>query len=318
MTDRPRPQSLTDLLRTSLRLYRNNLTLFVGCAALVLLPLWLLQLPIQFLRSGTLVPPLALDSPLGGLSALAQQVSIRPSGLLGWLYSLALEPLLTAALIYAADRRSRGRFVIPPESFAAVTPRWIDLVALTIVRGSLIVLLLLPAICVLLIYQSMLTDTIFDRLIDPNAAGISPLQTGLMIMLGIALLIPALIIGMRLSFAQQALILEELGPVDSTDRSWKLAEGQVWRIMGYSLAVGLVSFGLITLPLALLGWLAQTWLGSLGAAIRVVLQLVGPCLTLPLSPIASTLLYHDLRIRYELAEADRWQIPPTAETAALE
>ncbi|PZS16831.1 MAG: hypothetical protein DLM54_10590 [Acidimicrobiales bacterium] len=96
-----------------------------------------------------------------------------------------------------------------------------------------------------------------------------------------------------------AIVVEGLGPLAGMRRSWRLAKRRVWAVMGIALLVGLMasvlgfSIGLIPQAGGLLvgshyGWI----LTGIGRALADLI-------VLPLTGIAATLIYFDLRIRTE-------------------
>ena len=87
----------------------------------------------------------------------------------------------------------------------------------------------------------------------------------------ILLVLPAIYIGVRLSFASFALIDENLGPVDSLKRSWYLTRGHFWNLLGFSIVLGLINL------------------------VGFILLGVGLLVSTPLCLIASVYVYHKLK-----------------------
>jgi hypothetical protein len=66
------------------------------------------------------------------------------------------------------------------------------------------------------------------------------MPTGLEILLVMFAFFMLILTGVRLVFAQAALVSEELGPWEALHRSWQLTKGHFWRIVGISIVVGLI------------------------------------------------------------------------------
>ncbi len=126
--------------------------------------------------------------------------------------------------------------------------------------------------------------TALSRAITAWAAGL---------LVGVAVILMAITIigipfafyfGVRWSFLSQAVVLDGAGPRAALSRSSDLVHGQWWRVLGISLVIGLIT------------GIASTVLGALNV-IPVLGAIAASTLAAPLSPIAQTLLYYDLRAR---------------------
>jgi len=144
---------------------------------------------------------------------------------------------------------------------------------------------------------------------------------------GVALFIPILTwpvlvwIMIRWSVAVPALLCEGVGPARALGRSWKLVRGQWWRTLGIlvvvSLMVAIVGagvgylFGAIAALVPGLSSRAQFGVQQMASGLaNVVVQ--------PISYIAWTLLYFDLRVRqeaFDLEQLARLTGPPSPEPA---
>ncbi|HXP18265.1 MAG TPA: hypothetical protein VN840_01350 [Streptosporangiaceae bacterium] len=112
-----------------------------------------------------------------------------------------------------------------------------------------------------------------------------------------------------LSLAMPAAVLERLGPVAALSRSWHLARGSFWRLLGILLLASLVvsvTAGLLTAPVTLarlaaggpfsfistghsIGWLIAT----------TVAGIIAGTVTSPIAAGVNVLLYTDMRMRKE-------------------
>jgi hypothetical protein len=124
-----------------------------------------------------------------------------------------------------------------------------------------------------------------------------------------------LFVGVRLYLAPVVLALEDLGPRASIVRSFTLARGSSWRILGYLLMSALIAVALsvvVSLPFNLIGSLAgtsnvSTTSGSLTltdiSTVSIFTQLLGnlvaAAVTLPFTYLFVTMLYTDIRMRKE-------------------
>jgi hypothetical protein len=123
---------------------------------------------------------------------------------------------------------------------------------------------------------------------------------------GLLLIIPGIFVAVRLYVSAQAVVAEELGPVDGIRRSNELVEGNGWRVLGISILVGLIS--------AVVGGVAGApFQIAAVAAESDALALVGRILTdgfsFSFAALAGTLLYFDLRARHGGALKPSLQYP---------
>jgi hypothetical protein len=125
----------------------------------------------------------------------------------------------------------------------------------------------------------------------------------------VLLIIPGIFVAVRLYVSAQAVVAEDLGPVDGIRRSNQLVEGNGWRVLGISILVGLIAAVLA----ALAG--APFQIAAVAADSRG-LALVGQILTdgfsLSFAALAGTLLYFDLRARHGGALKPSLQYPEFA------
>jgi hypothetical protein len=109
----------------------------------------------------------------------------------------------------------------------------------------------------------------------------------------------AVVVLIKMSLGVPALILENLPPVAALRRSWRLTHGWFWRIALLYLVITIVSSVVSTVVAAPVSLLAGA-AGSISAISAETLAggLVN-ILTSPLTLIALTLVYYDIRIRRE-------------------
>jgi hypothetical protein len=119
----------------------------------------------------------------------------------------------------------------------------------------------------------------------------------------IPLLIPAVYVGVRLTFAAQAAAVDRQGIWASVTASWRTVRGSWWRTFGILLLFGLMALianGLFTSIATAIA--RSVGLGSLSLAITIV----GQAVTASVSALATTLLFFDLRARQTEVEQPAW------------
>jgi hypothetical protein len=123
------------------------------------------------------------------------------------------------------------------------------------------------------------------------------------VLLGLlALIIPGVWLGTKLSMTFPAVVFERKGPFRAIGRSWGLTRGNFWRTLGTLIVVFLIAFVLQLV----LGGLVGGILGASGstseltvAIVVTLVNLIVLALTYPLWASVTTVLYYDLRVRNE-------------------
>jgi hypothetical protein len=112
------------------------------------------------------------------------------------------------------------------------------------------------------------------------------------------LIIPGLIVLVRFFFGPTVLVVEGKKGSAALGRSWRLAKGHFWKIVGtYIIAsiLAAVVAGILAVP----GSLAFAAIGPSGWPVYAVALAVASILTTPFTTLIAVLLYFDLRIRKE-------------------
>jgi hypothetical protein len=150
---------------------------------------------------------------------------------------------------------------------------------------------------------------------------------GANILIGLAVVIPVLILGFsfvlamplgifvslflvpllvfwstRWSLAVPAILLEDIGASKGLGRSWSLTEGHFWRVFGTSFAASLLTILLSTLPVLFANYVLTGLLhyaDQVVVVIDVIIEKLALVLSLPFSMAVNVLIYYDLRIRKE-------------------
>jgi hypothetical protein len=150
---------------------------------------------------------------------------------------------------------------------------------------------------------------------------------GANILIGLAIVIPAAILGVsfvlalpagifvslfvvpllvfwstRWSLTVPAILLEDTGASKGLGRSWSLTEGHFWRVFGTSFAASLLTILLSTLPVIFANYLLTElfhFTYEVVAVVNVIVEKLALLLLAPFSMAVNVLIYYDLRIRKE-------------------
>lgn len=102
----------------------------------------------------------------------------------------------------------------------------------------------------------------------------------------IVLVVVLVYVGIRLLLSQPAIALDQMGPIQGLTGSWAVTKGNMWKLMGL-----LIALGLLTLPLSLgAGLLAANTSQTIALGVSAITTLVAA----PLTAIALAIAYGDL------------------------
>jgi len=267
---------LPELLDELFRLYRRHFQLIVGVALVVALPglVWSLVTGTYRVGFGTLFN----QFPTPGSSPTALTSSQTSAFFLAGLGGLILLPFSVGAVYRAVTDAALGR----PATIGSVLREtlaryWVLLGFIGVVFGILIVWAIALVI-----------------------------GTVLLVIPGIAVFCAGIYVFIRLSLGVAAMMAEDIGPIRGLGRSWNLVSGQWWRTFGILLIVGIMQIVITYALFILFGLIAA--LASTGDFELAVVQVGGTLLSAIVSPIttiAITLLYFDLRVRKEGLDLDQ-------------
>jgi hypothetical protein len=194
--------------------------------------------------------------------------------------------VLTGALIIVGGKAVRGQPAPTSEVWAAVKPRLLALLGLSLLTGLIVVAPLVLGIGVAVVLGLAL-----------GGAGLA-----IGIPLGIAGFVAFVYLYIRLSLSSAALVLEKTGVTQALRRSGVLVKGSWWRIFGILLLTWLITAiisGIIVVPVVGV----SAVLTSDDSPVYLVLQQLGAGLAaVLLSPFSAgvrALLYVDRRMRAE-------------------
>ncbi|MFP4435835.1 MAG: glycerophosphoryl diester phosphodiesterase membrane domain-containing protein [Chloroflexaceae bacterium] len=310
---RLRPMNVGDILDTTFRVYRSNFLLFIGITALLNIPMILLNTSINFAFDGVLVDYMDfLNSMMfGGVAtdALNEFLSgdVVPFVvillLVTILQTIVLQPVMIGALTQAVGRRYQQ-----DEPTSVLGAYDLGLGRMAALVGATLVLAL-----IFLVVFGLLSGCLIGIIVamsagaGQNESGSIFLAVfmffGILGMFFLTLLITAFFI-VRLMFFPQMIVLEKHGPLDGLSRSWQLVRGSFWRVLGTVLLISLLVQILVIIPGLISGGVIGFVFSdpqdfAIQQSLSTLVGYITQILFLPISIIAYTLLYYDLRVRKE-------------------
>jgi hypothetical protein len=288
--------SVGELLDATFSLYRRNFLLIAAISAIVQIPYAVLSFVLyQLFGLNSLI-----RSPFSGLNITpGQSEPLTQQQLQNYLNAFG------AFFVVAAILALVGLFIVLPLATAATTravsDRYLDRPA-SVGSSYAAALRRMRALIwqsVILLGAFLLVYALAAGLIIGLSLAVGAVAGGFAILLIIAAIPFVLFVYVRTSLTAPAIVLENLSGWRGLVRSWNLVRGFGWRIFGIRLLVGLIT-GIISGLLVSLLALAGAGLDVNGqlivqqAASAVVGVFVGP-----VTYIAVTLLYYDVRIRKE-------------------
>ena len=292
-TGRFRPLGIVETVDAAFTLFRRNFLLIVAIAAVIAVPEALINLGLTHAFD--------LTSRYDDITAINQRVSARGNlitqserdslvndvvvvmiyvALVVIVDFLVLQPIGRAATVRAVSDRYLDRPASIGESFRAALRSFPALIGASALQIGLFAGLVGVLIALVFVAGS-------------NAAAVA-------VLLGLAAIPVAVFLYVRWWVAPQAIVIERVGPLRGLGRSWTLTRGSFWRTVWLALLLLLItSLATVALSLAV-----QTPLSSFGSTayqltVRTILGAVIGVLVSPITLIATTLYYYDLRIRRE-------------------
>jgi hypothetical protein len=328
----PGPLGLGDLLDRAFRLYRAHFWPLLGIAALVLVPVAL----IDGLLTGSVMASL-VDIDALMLTETPEDIDWMAGtfGVLGTLMvttvvyaiatgfaSLALTAHNVAALQQKPIRIGEGLRIALRRFWTYLgmsVLRWLATLAV-------IVLAILPIMCVLVAWLAAIGTAEGDSTLA--VAGFLVLT---LIMYAVAFaiyLVPTVYLSARWIVTLPGIVESSWGAVAALRGSWRLTRGNVWRCVGYLVLLGLLNAAIANVPGLLLNQIVGIAMPDnlmLAAVLSQIASSLFAILWLPLSVAATVLLYYDLRVRnegYDLAlrivQMEAATVPPhTSEQSFL-
>ncbi len=287
-----KPMGLGDLLDVVIRLYRRHFGQIVRIAAVVYVPLGVLQvvsaaLMFQAMDMDTAVPSYYPGAFIAGGIGYALWI------ILFWLSM----PLVQGAIAKAVAEYYLGREATVASAYGFALRRWPMLIAVAILGG-----LIAWAVVVVGVAPAAGLGALLGVFAEGADSTTMVIAIGLGALLLLIALHASLAIGVRLFFAALVVVLEEEGAIRALMRSWELTSGHFWRILFALLVLWLlvmVLTGIIVWPAQIASYFLQEVSFSISQALLSALSSLGTLLLQPVQVVATVLLYYDLRMRKE-------------------
>jgi hypothetical protein len=308
-TPPPRPMNFGDLLDAAFRLYRAHFLTFVGIAALLQVPLAIVQFLVQVLignralagwiRASGQPPRLRPGESIFDVLPIADfATSVLVVASINIVLSLFIQSLLTGALSQAIARGYLGLPITIGSAYRLSARRYVSLILAALVLTGVPVLLF--------------------ALVGGGVVGVllaiaSRASTRVMVGIGVLLLFAAVLLllplqlffWIRLLLTTQAIVLEERGTLEGLRRSWRLVRGSFWRVLGIVGAMTVLIYILAGIPTMIVNFTLTAVGGDpldnlpRNQAITTLVSQLGIILTQPIALTVNTWLCYDLRIRKE-------------------
>jgi hypothetical protein len=269
-----RPLSVGQLFDRAFRLYRNNFGLFLGIIAITQIPLAIFQIATSSFFVADF--PTAFDPVNPDFGAMGSWFLVI---MLLVIVSSIASTIGTAALTRAVADNYLGKSVTILGSFAKIGRSWWTLLGTLFLAGLVIGALFIPLFLVALI----------------------PCLGGIIFFIGlIALAVSA---NAGLAIIPAIVILEKKRPLKSIERAWAMAKLRFWWVVGYTFLLGLLSFVIVQGPGEIVSLIFNFGSVSIDPLVATIIQqtliLLLSTIFLPIRHTAITLMYFDLRIRFE-------------------
>lgn len=311
---RLRPMSIGDMLDAAFRLYRRYFLTFIGIAALLQVPMAIVQLLIQvgvgnraltnWMRFAT-SPPRTLpgQNPFDALPLGEFAAYLGISLLVGVVQLLLVQNLITGALANAVARSYAGQ---PVTILAAYQLGWRRFFALV---GASLVTFLINALVVGVIFGCMFGSFFLIFFNRNSEGGIGTLAGIVFFLAAFGLILLTILASMffytRLLVTTQAIVIEHQGALAGLARSWRLVAGSFWRTIGILLIVSILASVIAGIPSSMVSFTLQLSSGNpldtlaRDQAITILVATIGQIIVLPFQLVIFTMLYYDLRVRKE-------------------
>jgi len=258
----PMTFSFPELISRTFQIYRENFLTIIGLVAFVTIPISLLNIIIS-------------PQPLAALTTSAASETPDMSNLLLSLLSLLQTILITAPLTYLVSEYLFGHKLTIGEAFSGVNSRFTQIGCGVLLIGFIVGLMAVFIIFLVILFPPALILTgVLLHIIIATSALMFPVLT-----------------------------LENIGASAAFSRSWSLGKRRFWAAFG----VGLVTVIISILISSVLGGFITLFITSAMPNINLNLQFllislisdVVSIFIIPISPIAFTLMYYDIRMKTE-------------------
>ncbi|WP_126622191.1 glycerophosphoryl diester phosphodiesterase membrane domain-containing protein [Actinomyces bovis] len=240
--------------------------------------------------------------------SLMSSLAMQSGSLLTAFLNLFATAILSGLLIVAVSRSVLGRVADLGETWQRTKRRIWALIGQTLLIQLIVIatVLVCALLAVAILTAGAGATSGFD---NPSVATIIAIGLSIMVLV-VAVIAAALFFQTRLLVAPAALILEDVGVIDSIKRSWQLTKGSFWRVLGMNLVISI----LVSIVSGTLGGIFGMAGGlsivlspkafALFLSLTTFLTSVVTGLVLPFQAAANALIYIDLRMRKEGLDVD--------------
>jgi hypothetical protein len=294
-----RPLALGEILDGAITCIRTHPGVMLGLSAVVVALSQLVQVPLLYflLRDVSALATSEVDAGFDEVAAaLADSLTALAVGLVvTWLAQLVLTGLLTVVV----SRAVLGQQIGAGESWAALRPRLVGLLGLTLVTFLAVVAVVLGGVV--------------PGLVAALAGAPGGLVAALLVVGVLAGGAAGCYVYVVLALAPPALVLEKQGVATAMRRSRRLVTGGWWRVFGVlilALVIATVIAQIVQLPFGLLGGSFSTLgdadaeMGLVPLIVDAVGAVVAGAITYPFNAGVLVLLYVDQRMRREALDLE--------------
>ncbi len=307
-----RPLGVGELLDGALSLIRSNPRTVLGLAAVISSVSAILQTIGLWvsLRLLDAAEPVVVTGTATEAELTAELATLASSGIAQLLPALVagfLQVLASGLFIVLVGAAVLGRQLDAGQTWAILRPRLLPLIGVTLLIGIGATL----AVAVIVAVIVGLTFAMGPWAVLPGLA------------IGLGGTVALVYAYVKLAVASPALVIEGVGVISSMRRSWSLARGSWWRVLGIlilALVITSLLTTVVTVPITLVASLASGFSESLLPTVLAsgLATLVAGIITLPFSAAVTGLLYIDLRMRREALDIELTSagVEPTADPLA--
>ncbi len=270
-------RGVMDILGDTFSIYWRHFRKFVVLMAVIQIPVVVVELLLSLVAPDS-------DWVLVGVSVIDAMASL----------------LVYGAVVFAVGQHLLANDISVERSYIRVTWRIVSVAIPALIVGTLFAALVWQAINIQGVVEPTTTETL-----ETEVALSALLGAGI----AIAVMVALLIFTIYLVAIMPAIIVEGYRSTSAFRRASELLQGSKLRVLGHLLIYGFVVLGLffaLSIPSFILGAAVAGETQSFAAsAMGIVLNRIVSILIAPVTFIATTLLYYDLRIRKENYDIER-------------
>ena len=271
-------RGVMDILGDTFSIYWRHFRKFIILVAVIQVPVGVLELLLSLVAPNS-------DLGLVGVSVIDAMASM----------------LVYGAMIFAVGQHLLVNDISVERSYIRVTWRIVSVAIPALIVGALFAALIWQAINI----QGVVEPTATAETLETEAALSALLGAGIVI----AVMVALLMFTIYLVAIMPAIIVEGYRSMSAFRRASELLQGSKLRVLGHLLVYVFVVLGLLfalSIPSFILGAaVSGEAQSSAASAIAIVLNRAVSILVAPVTFIATTLLYYDLRIRKENYDMER-------------